>query len=72
MLAAVFPEGEKAWFLKLTGPIALVDPLADRVNEFFASLRPAAGKPHPEWQLPEGWQEQAGAGMRAATIEIPN
>jgi len=72
MLVAVLPEGDKAWFLKVAGPIPLIDPLAQRVNEFFASVRPAAGKSHPEWKLPEGWQEQAGAGMRAATIAIPN
>jgi hypothetical protein len=71
MLSAILPDDDRAWFLKVTGPIATVDPLAERVNEFFASVRPAAGKSHPEWQLPEGWQEQAGSGMRAATILIP-
>jgi hypothetical protein len=71
MLAAVLPEGDRAWFFKVAGPTALVDSLAEPVNEFFAGVRPAAGGPHPKWQLPTGWQEQAGAGMRAATIVIP-
>lgn len=71
MLAAVLPEGDRAWFFKLAGPIALVDPLAERVDQFFASVRPATGGPHPQWRLPENWQEQAATGMWAATIVIP-
>lgn len=72
MLAAVLPDGERAWFFKVTGPIAQVEPIAAEVEKFFAGVRPAAGKPHPEWAIPAGWQEQPGSGMRAATIMIPS
>jgi hypothetical protein len=71
MLAAILPEGDQAWFLKIVGPLAEVDDRAERLTKFFASVRPAGGKPHPDWQLPAGWQEQPGTGMRAATITIP-
>lgn len=71
MLAAVLPDGERAWFFKVTGPIGEVDQAAADIEKFFASIRPAADKPHPEWSVPTGWQEVAGSGMRAATILIP-
>jgi hypothetical protein len=32
-------------------------------------VKPGAAK--PEWKIPEGWREEAGTGMRAATILIP-
>ncbi len=71
MLAAVLPDGERAWFFKVNGPVAEIDSRAEQIGEFLASVRLAAGKPHPDWQLPEGWQEQPGSGMRAATLLIP-
>lgn len=71
MLAAVLPEGDRAWFFKVTGPIAEIDAHANKIAEFLASVRPAAGKPHPDWTLPTGWQEQPGSQMRVATLLIP-
>ncbi len=71
MLAAVLPEGERAWFFKVNGPLAEIDSRADQIGEFLSSVQPAAGKPHPDWKLPEGWQEQPASGMRAATLVIP-
>ena len=71
MLAGVLPDGDRAWFLKVTGPLAVIDSQAQAIEAFFASVRPAPGKPRPDWQVPAGWQEQAGSGMRAATIVIP-
>ena len=72
MLAAVLPDGDRAWFFKVTGPLAEINSYADQIGEFLASVRPAAGKPHPDWQLPEGWQQQPGSAMRAATLLIPS
>ncbi|HEY4233945.1 MAG TPA: hypothetical protein VGM76_11000 [Lacipirellulaceae bacterium] len=71
MLAAILPDGDKAWFLKLVAPVDAVVAQEPAINEFFASVRPAPDKPHPDWKLPEGWEERAGNGMRAATIVIP-
>ena len=71
MLAAVLPDGNKAWFFKIVTPLTEINERADKVTEFFASVRIAAGKPHPDWQLPAGWEEQPGTGMRIATIMIP-
>jgi hypothetical protein len=72
MLAAILPDGDKAWFFKIVGPLTEVDERADKIAEFFASVRVAAGKPRPDWQLPDGWVEQPGSGMRVATITIPS
>jgi hypothetical protein len=71
MLAAILPDGDKAWFLKVVGPVATVTEQEQPINDFFAGVRPAPDKPHPAWQLPIGWEERAGSGMRAATIAIP-
>jgi hypothetical protein len=71
MLAAVLPDGDRAWFFKVTGPINEIGPIAGQVGEFFTSIRPAPGKPRPDWKLPESWQIEEGSGMRAATIQIP-
>jgi hypothetical protein len=72
MLAAILPDGGKAWFLKVVGPVATVDKHEQQINQFFASVRSAADKAHPDWKLPEGWEERAGSGMRAATVVIPS
>jgi hypothetical protein len=71
MLAAILPDGDRAWFFKVTGPTDEVQARADKIESFLASVRLAPGQPHPDWQLPEGWREGAGAAMRAATLLIP-
>ena len=64
------PDGDKAWFLKVVGPAAAVTEQEQAINDFFASVRTAPDKPHPDWKLPAGWEERAGSGMRVATISI--
>lgn len=71
MLAAILPDGDQAWFFKVVGPLGKVDEYAAQVYKFFSSVRPASGRPHPDWQLPDGWQQQSGSGLRAATVRIP-
>jgi hypothetical protein len=71
MLAAILPDGDKAWFLKVVGPLAAVAEQEQPINDFFASVRAAPDKPRPDWKLPAGWEERAGSGMRIATITIP-
>jgi hypothetical protein len=71
MLAAIVPAGDRAWFLKASGPIATMDKLADAITEFYGSLGVTADQAKPTWKLPEGWTETPGSGMRAATLTIP-
>lgn len=71
MLAAILPDGDKAWFFKIVGPVAAIDARADDIQKFFTSIRPAAGKPVPSWELSGGWSSQPASGMRAATILVP-
>ena len=71
MLAAILPDGDRAWFFKVTGPVREMTAQATEIGRFLSTVQPAPGKPHPDWQLPAGWQEQPAAGMRAATLLIP-
>lgn len=71
MLGAILPAGDRAWFFKVAGPIAAVDTEADSIADFFSSIRLKPGAAKPEWKLPDGWREEAGTGMRAATIMVP-
>jgi hypothetical protein len=71
MLVAILPDGGNAWFFKVVAPLSEIDERADKIMTFFASVRIAAGKPHPDWQLPDGWKEEPGTGMRIATVTIP-
>lgn len=68
MLAAVVPAGGQAWFFKISGADSEV---ANEVEEFTTLLKTLEiqdGK--PVWKAPEGWSEQPGTGMRAATFRI--
>jgi hypothetical protein len=70
MLAAILPSGEQAWFFKAVGPIAEIDKHEKEINDFFTALTIVAdGKAN--WKLPAGWKEEAGTGIRTATIVIP-
>jgi hypothetical protein len=71
MMGAILPAGDRTWYFKVTGPIAAIDKNAKAVTEFFESIRMPAGAAKPEWKTPEGWKEQAGSGMRAATLMVP-
>jgi hypothetical protein len=71
MIVAILRDGERAWFLKVVGPLAEVDRRADELNTFFETVRVAADKPHPDWQLPAGWKQDGASDMRAATLWIP-
>lgn len=72
MLAAIVPEGDQAWFYKVVGPIAAVSEQEKAVLDFVAAIPPAAGASLPAWKLPDGWTQQAGDGIRLATIRIPS
>jgi len=70
MMGAILPVGGQTWYFKVAGPTAAMDANAAKITEFFQSIKPAE-QGTPTWTLPEGWQEQAGSGMRAATLVIP-
>jgi hypothetical protein len=71
MMGAILPAGDRTWYFKVTGPVAAMDNHADEITKYFESIRIPAGAAKPEWKVPDGWKEQAGTGMRAATLMVP-
>jgi hypothetical protein len=71
MMGAILPAGDRTWYFKVSGPVAEMDKNAEAVTKFFQSIRIAQGAAKPEWKAPEGWKEQPGSGMRAATLLVP-
>lgn len=70
MLAAIVSRGEQAWFFKLVGPTAQVDPRAEAFREMIGSVKFTGADGAPEWKLPEGWKQRPASGMRFATIDV--
>jgi len=71
MIAAMIPQGDQAWFFKLSGPDEVVEPQMPGFLSLIKSVRfVGTGDGGPDWTLPEGWQQQPGSGMRYATITI--
>jgi hypothetical protein len=70
MLAAVVPIGEIAWFFKMTGPNTVVADEAETFVTFLRSVHFRGSPPRPSWELPEGWKESGGNGIRYATITL--
>ncbi len=72
-LAAIVPQGERAWFFKLVGSARAVDRQRDGVIEFLATVKlDETGKNPPTWQTPEAWEERPASEMRVATLVIPD
>jgi len=71
MMGAILPAGGQTWYFKAVGPAAAMDKNADAIAAFFQTIRVSPDATKPEWKTPEGWNEQAGSGMRAATLMIP-
>lgn len=68
MLAAIVPVGEKGWFFKIMGASEAV---ADQQDNFLGLLRSLTVADNQlAWKVPDGWTEQPGAGMRAATFRM--
>lgn len=68
MLAAVVPAGQKGWFFKLQGKRDAVSAELPKFEGLLKSLEVNGDK--VTWKKPEGWSEEAGSGMRAATFKI--
>ncbi len=80
MFAAVIPAGDTAWFFKLLTPdAAAANAVRKPFEDFVATVDVGdmvdvdadKNADHPAWKLPDGWTEQPGGEMRAATIVIP-
>ena len=69
MLAAIVPQGSKAWFFKLVGSQSAIDRERENYLQFLGSLKLNADK-NPSWKVPEGWKEKPGSGLRAASFLI--
>jgi hypothetical protein len=72
MFTAIVPAGEKAWFFKLVVTGAAADAVRQPFADFVATVDVDAEGDLPGWTLPDGWEQQEGEGMRAATITIPH
>jgi hypothetical protein len=72
MLAVIVPAGDKAWSFKVVGTIEEIESAQESIVAFLETLSPPAEGGQLSWQLPEGWQQSPGTGMRAATITIPS
>ncbi len=71
LLGAIIPQGDKTWFVKLSGPEAEVAQQKKAFDEFIGSIRFDAKKNPPiEWSAPQGWKEQAGGSLTMAAFRI--
>lgn len=68
-LAAVVVHDKQAWFFKVSGPNG---ELRDQLDDFRSLVKSVtfADPANPKWDLPAGWEQSSGAGMRFATIQI--
>lgn len=75
MLAAIVPHGDQAWFFKVSGKDAALEPHSKAFVEMVRSLKFAADG-QPSWTAPKDWREKADTGPRGpmssrfATLEI--
>ncbi len=68
MLVALVNEGPQVWYFKLLGPGEVPAERRSEFREFVSSLTFEQGA--PRWQLPTGWRDERGTGMRFATIDV--
>jgi hypothetical protein len=65
------------WFLKMSGPVAVIDKYEGDFDKLFGSLRAAyeGDEPTITWDLPQGWKREEGGGSgfakRYATLRAP-
>ena len=71
MLVALTERDGEVYFFKTVGPADRIDRHRELVKNFLQQLQfPSDGKAPPTWQLPQGWSERKGTGMRIATIAL--
>jgi len=70
-LAAILPQGDRAWFFKLAGPAPAIDRRRADFLQFLTTVSPAKSPADPPtWQLPEGWQEKPSTSEFIATVLV--
>jgi len=71
MLTAIFPQKDRTWFFKLTGPPEEVEKHKGEFEHFIQSVRfTKKGDPPVTWTAPEGWHREAGAALRFASFRF--
>ena len=71
MLVALTERDGEVYFFKTAGPTERIERHRGLVRKFLQQLQfPSDGKASPTWQLPQGWSERKGSGMRIATITL--
>jgi hypothetical protein len=71
LLGAIIPHGERTWFLKLVGPVEEIKGQEEAFYQFLRSIRFTDQAKEPiRWTVPEGWQQEQGAGLRYATFHL--
>jgi hypothetical protein len=68
MLAAIVPNRESTWFIKLTGTPADVSATEAQFREIVNSMK-FAESGDPSWKLASGWTEQRVGGMTFAKLK---
>lgn len=68
LVAATEKEGE-VYFFKLVGPSSRIAPIRGEVKRFLQTVQ-FSSDGVPTWQLPDGWSETKGTGMRIATLSL--
>ena len=68
MLAAIVPNRESTWFIKLTGSPADVSATEAQFREIVNSIK-FAESGDPSWKLANGWTEQRVGGMTFAKLK---
>ena len=69
LLGAIVERDERLWFFKLIGPVAAVSDAELAFGQWMRSVRFDGGE--PAWDVPAGWDERPGSGMRFATLAAP-
>src|SRR5439155_12950822 len=71
IITAIFPQKDRTWFFKLTGPPVEVEKHKGEFEHFIQSVRfTKKGDPPVTWTVPEGWRREAGAALRFASFRF--
>lgn len=75
LLAAMVPQLEKTWFIRMQGPRTDIEQNKAAFDTFVASLQFDANADNPiQWKLPDGWVESdkktVGGFRRYATLKV--
>jgi hypothetical protein len=71
MITAIFPQQDRTWFFKVSGPPEEVEKHKPEFERFIQSVRfTKKGDPPITWTAPEGWQREAPSALRVATFRF--